>query len=177
MGVDENEAAVHIPPKFAGVTVAEIIEDVPQGPEDGGEEPIDETPTDAKVTLTREELVNKGVLPPKGEIKRRPLAEAVTEQVKKVVQPEAPVQETAQPTQEQVSGEYQQQILQHHSQQGAIALELIKAMLANDNIGLKTNADKLVERAYAITDSLQKTLDARHQKGLLDAFVTQNKKD
>lgn len=171
VAVDDNEQVAKIPPKFAGVEDAEISE--PQGPDsdEEGEDEVDKNPTDTDaITLTRDDLVKKGVLPPNAGPKRRPLATAVNEQVNKTAAPQKPPK----PAQKQLDDDYQEKINKHHSQQGSIALELIKSMLGNDSVGMKTNPKKLVERAYEITDELQKEIDARHKQGLMDAFVKLN---
>lgn len=163
---------VKLPPKNVGVEDAEIIEkdEGPEVEETVAEEPVsgEEVAEKAK-TMTREELVAAGILPKET---KHPNSKALADAVHEQITGEAPVE--AVPQAKQIDEDYQQQLHQHHSQQGSIALEIIKAMVSNDTVSMKTNPKKLVERAYEITDELQAVLDQRHKDALMEAFTQLN---
>ena len=154
---------------------AEIIEDEPQAGEEVEEadEPVAEEPeatAPEPLTVSREELEKKGVLPPGTQPKRpkkNPVADAVQ---KEVGTPQMPPPQA----QNQLSEDDQKKIWDHQSQQGSIALKLIEAMLSNPTLSNKKKPKDLVDNAYAIVDELQSTLDKRHKDALMEAFSKLN---
>ena len=178
VSVEDGEVASP-PPKDVDVVDAEIIEDEPEQGEDVDDEPDmpEEPKVDKAVTMSREELEAAGVIPPGPKkpkqpeaVKKDPLAEAVQAEVG------APQPQVAQPQMQpaQLTQQQQDEIFQHQSQQGSIALKLIEAQLANASTGSKAKPEALVERAYKIVDALQGELDKRHKDALMKAFTELN---
>ena len=122
----------------------------------------------SKAETTKGALIASGVLPdPKNVGARKPLVDAIHEEVTGEKAPA--VQEKV-----QLTAEEQKSILDHHSQQGSIALGIINSMVGNSDVSLTALPSKLVDRAYALTDELQKALDLRYHNDLLDAYNKKN---
>lgn len=125
-----------------------------------------ETEVEQPVRMTREQMIAKGLLPGPPTVKKKTLDKAISEQVANMQAIPAERIERQQPI--HAARIDNEELVKKASARGGMALELIKAILANTGASFE-NVDELVKYAFEIADGIQAETDRGYNKSLVNA--------